>query len=200
LEFGHEVPFRHTVYLRVANICCWGGWRPQDAASRASARASYSCSCIYIGRFLLRFGSFYRVIHSHRQAHLRYFDRDVHPWPFIRASSSSSLASSPGQDSSDNYPDIGASACENSTEDNRLILMVAPNRDRSHNSSSGYPTIGRSEASDAQTRSVGLVQNLIPDFNAVRVQAIMETIQRMAPDGSPLALMAQQGPRRRTSL
>jgi hypothetical protein len=111
-------------------------------------------------------------MHSHRQAHLRYFDRDVHPWPFIRASSSSSLASSPGQDSSDNYPDIGASACENSAEDNRLILMVAPNRDRSRNSSSEYPTIGRSEASDAQTRSAGLVQNLIPDFNAVRVQAI----------------------------
>jgi hypothetical protein len=34
---------------------------------------------------------------------------------------------------------------------------------------------------------------LNPDFNAVRVQAIMETIQRMAPDGSPLALLAQQG-------
>jgi hypothetical protein len=31
------------------------------------------------------------------------------------------------------------------------------------------------------------------DFNAIRVQAIMETIQRMAPDGSPLAVLAQQG-------
>jgi hypothetical protein len=39
---------------------------------------------------------------------------------------------------------------------------------------------------------VGLVRNLNPDFNAVRVHAIMETIQRMAPDGSPLALLAQQ--------
>jgi hypothetical protein len=38
-----------------------------------------------------------------------------------------------------------------------------------------------------------VVQNLNPDFNAIRVQAIMETIQRMAPDGSPLALLAQQG-------
>jgi hypothetical protein len=71
--------------------------------------------------------------------------------------------------------------------------MVAPNGDRSHNSSSGYPTIGRSEASDDQTPSAGLVQNLNPDFNVVRVQAIMETIQRMPPDGSPLALLAQQG-------
>jgi hypothetical protein len=34
---------------------------------------------------------------------------------------------------------------------------------------------------------------LNPDFNVVRVQAIMETIQQMASDGSPLALLAQQG-------
>jgi hypothetical protein len=71
--------------------------------------------------------------------------------------------------------------------------MVAPNGDRSRNSSSGYPTIGRSETSDVQIPNVGLVQNLNPDFNAVQVQAIMETIQRMTPDGSPLALLAQQG-------
>jgi hypothetical protein len=38
-----------------------------------------------------------------------------------------------------------------------------------------------------------LVQNLNPDFNAVRVQAIMETIQHMTPDGSLLAVLAQQG-------
>jgi hypothetical protein len=34
---------------------------------------------------------------------------------------------------------------------------------------------------------------LNPDFNAVRVQAIMKIIQRMTLDGSPLALLAQQG-------
>jgi hypothetical protein len=71
--------------------------------------------------------------------------------------------------------------------------MVAPDGDQARNSSSGYPTIGRSEATDAQTPSAGLARNLNPDFNVVRVQAIMETIQRMAPDGSPLALLAQQG-------
>jgi hypothetical protein len=38
-----------------------------------------------------------------------------------------------------------------------------------------------------------LVQNLNPDFNAVRVQAIMETIHRMTSDDSSLALLAQQG-------
>jgi hypothetical protein len=71
--------------------------------------------------------------------------------------------------------------------------MVAPDGDRARNSSSGYPTIRRSEATDTQTPNTGLVQNLNPNFNVVWVQAIMETIQRMPPDGSPLALLAQQG-------
>jgi hypothetical protein len=70
--------------------------------------------------------------------------------------------------------------------------MVAPDGDQARNSSSGYPTIGRSEVTDVQTPSVGLVRNLNLDFNAVWVQAIIETIQRLAPDGSPLALLAQQ--------
>jgi hypothetical protein len=109
--------------------------------------------------------------------------------PFTGAPSSSSSVSSPRRDSSDDYPEIGASACGNSTEDNCLILMVAPKGDRSCNNSSGYPTIRRSETSDAQTPSAGLVQNLNPDINTVRVQAIMETIQRMSPDGSALALL-----------
>jgi hypothetical protein len=112
---------------------------------------------------------------------------------FIRAPSSSSSASPPIQDLSDEYPEIGANACEKSVEDSRLILMVAPNGDRSRNISSGYPTIGRSEMSDAQTPNAGLAQNINPNFNVVRVQMIMETIQRMTPDGSPLALLAQQG-------
>jgi hypothetical protein len=71
--------------------------------------------------------------------------------------------------------------------------MVAPNEDQPNHSSSGYPTIGRSEASDARTPSTGLIRNLNLDFNVVHVQAIMKTIQRMAPDGSPLTLLAQQG-------
>jgi hypothetical protein len=71
--------------------------------------------------------------------------------------------------------------------------MVAPNEDQPRHSSSGYSTIGRSEASDARTPSTGLIRNLNLDFNVVRVQFIMETIQRMTLDGSPLALLAQQG-------
>jgi hypothetical protein len=68
--------------------------------------------------------------------------------PFSRASSSSSLVSSLDRDSSDDYPEIGASICRNTAEDDCLIFMVAPNGDQSRNNSSGYPTIGRSKAYD----------------------------------------------------
>jgi hypothetical protein len=71
--------------------------------------------------------------------------------------------------------------------------MVAPTGAPSHNSSSRYPTIRRSEASDARTPSDRLVRNLNQDFNTVRLQTIMESIQHMAPQGSPLLALAQQG-------
>jgi hypothetical protein len=113
--------------------------------------------------------------------------------PCVGAANSSPSALSSDQGSSKNYPEIEVSSCGSPADVSRLICMVAPNEYQPHHSSSGYPTIGRSEASDARTTSTGLIQNLNPDFNVVRVQAIMETIQRMAPDGSPLALLAQQG-------
>jgi hypothetical protein len=113
--------------------------------------------------------------------------------PCAGASSSSSSALSSDQGSSEDYPEIGVSTCGSSADISCLICMVAPNEDQPRHSFSGYPTIGRFETSDDRTPSTGLIQNLNPDFNVVRVQAIMETIQRMAPDGSPLALLAQQG-------
>jgi hypothetical protein len=65
------------------------------------------------------------------------------------ASSSSSLSLSSDQGSSEDYPEIGVSTCESSASISCLICMVAPNEDQPRHSSSGYPTIGRSEASDA---------------------------------------------------
>jgi hypothetical protein len=114
-------------------------------------------------------------------------------WPCAGAASSSPSALSSDQGSSKNYPEIGVNTCESSASTSHLICMVAPNEDQPRHISSRYPTIGRSEASDVRTPSTGLVRNLNLDFNVVHVQAIMETIQRMAPDGSPLALLAQQG-------
>jgi hypothetical protein len=169
LEFRHEVPSWHSVYLRVANICRWGGRRPQDAAlgpalehptpAPSSTSGGASSGLDPFSGLYIHTAKLIRGI-SIVTSTLR---------PFIGASSSSLSASSPGRDSSDDYPKIGASACGNSAEDSHLILMVAPNGDRSCNSSSGYPTIGRSEASDAQTPIAGLVQNLNLDFNAIRV-------------------------------
>jgi hypothetical protein len=68
--------------------------------------------------------------------------------PLAGASSSCSLTSTPNPDSFDDYPEIGASAYGEPAEGDRLICMVSPNGDRSNNTSSIYPTIGRSEASD----------------------------------------------------
>jgi hypothetical protein len=113
--------------------------------------------------------------------------------PCAGALSSSSSALSSDQVSSEDYPEIGVSTCGSSADISHLICMVAPNEDQLRHNSSGYPTIGRSEDSDARTPSTRLIQNLNPDFNVVCVQATMETIQRMAPDGSPLPLLAQQG-------
>jgi hypothetical protein len=113
--------------------------------------------------------------------------------PSARASSSSSSAASPDQDSADDYPLIGESTYWDSTEEGRLIIMVAPTGEPSHNSSSRYPTIGRSEVSDARTPNDGMIRNLNPYFNAVRLQTIMELIQCMTPEGSPLVALARQG-------
>jgi hypothetical protein len=38
----------------------------------------------------------------------------------------------------------------------------------------------------------GMIQNLNPSFNAIRLQTIIESIQQMAPEGSPLIALAQQ--------
>jgi hypothetical protein len=113
--------------------------------------------------------------------------------PLTRASSSSSSAASPNQDSSDDYPEIGISAYGDSAGEDRLIFMAVLNGDPSHNSFSRYPTIGRSEASDARTPNDRMIRNLNLDFNAIQLRTIMESIQRMAPKGSPLIALAQQG-------
>jgi hypothetical protein len=97
---------------------------------------------------------------------------------------------SPDQDLDDDYSEIEVSTYMDSTEEGRLIFMVALAREPSHNSSNIYPTIGRSEASDARTPNNAMIQNLNPDFNVVQLQTITEPIQRMAPEGSTLGALA----------
>jgi hypothetical protein len=113
--------------------------------------------------------------------------------PLTRTSSSSTSVACPDQDSTDDYPEIGGITYWNSADEGRLIIMVAPTGAPLHNSSSRHPTIGRSGVSDARTPNDGMIWNLNPDFNVVRLQTIMESIQYMTPEGSPLTALAQQG-------
>jgi hypothetical protein len=89
--------------------------------------------------------------------------------PSAGASSLSSSAASLDQDSSDDYQEIRTSTYGDSTGDGYHIFMVSPMEEPSHNSSSRYPTIGRLEASDAQTPNNAMIQNLNPEFNVVRL-------------------------------
>jgi hypothetical protein len=113
--------------------------------------------------------------------------------PSVGTSSSSASRASPEHDSTDDYPEIEGSTCCNSTEEGHIIIMVAPVGAPSQNSSNRYPTIGRSEASNARAPSDRLAWNLNPDFNAVQLWTIMESIQHMAQEGSPLLALAQLG-------
>jgi hypothetical protein len=47
--------------------------------------------------------------------------------------------------------------------------------------------------SDARTPNDEMIQNLNPNFNVVRLQTIMESIQRITPEVSPLVALVQQG-------
>jgi hypothetical protein len=71
--------------------------------------------------------------------------------------------------------------------------MVDPTGAPLHNSSNRYPTIERSDTSDVRMSNDGMIQNLNSDFNVVQLQTIIESIQLMAPEGSPLVALAQQG-------
>jgi hypothetical protein len=44
-----------------------------------------------------------------------------------------------------------------------------------------------------RTLNDGMIQNLNLDFNTIRLQTIMESIQRMAPESSLIVALAQQG-------
>jgi hypothetical protein len=77
--------------------------------------------------------------------------------PSAGALSSSSSAVTPNQDSADDYPEIRESTYGDPAEEGLLIVMVAPAGGPLQNSSSRYPTVGRSKVSDAQTPNDGMI-------------------------------------------
>jgi hypothetical protein len=153
--------------------------REKMETSRCCPRVSTSCQCM-------------DKLHAFWQSHLHQqfcLGLDPYAGPYVRiakliqgipivtsilqpstgASSSSSSLASPDQDLANDYPEIRGSTYWDSVEEGRFIIMVAPIRRPLHNSSSRYPTIGRSEASDAHTFNDGMIRNMNPDFNVVRL-------------------------------
>jgi hypothetical protein len=108
-------------------------------------------------------------------------------------SSSTSSGASTDRDSIEDYPEIRGSIYWNSTIEAHRISMVGPTKASSQNSSSRYPTIRGSEASDGRTSSNRVVRNLNLSFNTVQLQTIMESIQHLVPQDSPLVAWAQLG-------
>jgi hypothetical protein len=113
--------------------------------------------------------------------------------PLVGTSSSSSSGASPDRNSIEDYPEIRGNICWNATIEAHHISMVGPDKAPSHNNSTRYPTIRVSEVSDAWTPSNRIVQNLNLNFNTMGLQTIMESLQHMVPQDSPLVVLAQQG-------
>jgi hypothetical protein len=143
-----QVSLWHSAYLQVIDLCRRERRRSKDAAPRSApehlALASSSASGGSCSGLDLCAGSY---IHTAKiiwgipvvTSILR---------TLVGALSPSASALTPDPDSSDDYPDIGASTYGEPGEGGHLICMVASSGDRSNNTSSRYPTIGRSEASD----------------------------------------------------
>jgi hypothetical protein len=101
--------------------------------------------------------------------------------PSAGTSSSTSSGASTNRDSIKDYLEIVSSIYWNPVVEARCITMVGLSRAPSHNSSTRYPTIRGSKASDARTPSNRVVRNLNSDFNDVQLQTIMESIQCLVP-------------------
>jgi hypothetical protein len=185
LDIQRQLPLQHPVHLRIIDICCGGRWESQDAATGLAPErltpVYEQAPCLPAISFTT--GGAYSGLDSYAGLHIRTV-KLIRGIPIVtsilqpsaRVSSLPSLAASPDQDSADDYPEIGGSTCGDLTEEGRLIVMVALTGGPSQHSSSRYHTIDRSEASNAQTPDDGMIWNLNPNFNAIRLKTIMESI------------------------
>jgi hypothetical protein len=202
LGIQHQVSLRHSVHLRVIDVCCRGRRKPRVV--NLGPTTETSCADLWTSSISSGQSIYFKRTYSSLNPYTGPYYLAAKTsqglsigTPIFQSSagtaSSSSSEASPDRDSTEDYPEIGGSSRWNPPEEGHRIIMVAPTGAPSQNSSSRYPTIGRLEASDAQTSNNRLVQNLSPDFNAVLLQTIMELIQRMAPEDSLLIALAQQG-------
>jgi hypothetical protein len=96
--------------------------------------------------------------------------------PSVGTSNSSSSGASPDQDFIEDYLEIRGSAYWNPAIEVHRLSMVGPARMPSHNSSSRYPTINGSEASDTQIKQhshseyeFGLQCRSTPDHHGINL-------------------------------
>jgi hypothetical protein len=196
LDIQREVPVWHTVPLRIIDVHRRGRWKPQVIDSGPSTKSSAAglrknfvypsassdvCSGLnsYVGSYYLSV-----MMSQGYPIGTPIFQ------PSVGTSCSSSSGVSPDRGSIEDYSEIWGSVCWNPALESHRISMVGPAMAHSHNSSSRYPTIRGSEASDARTPSNRIVRNLNPSFNVVWIQTTMESIQRMVPHDSPLVALA----------
>jgi hypothetical protein len=202
LDIRHKISLRHSVHLRITDVLHQGRRTPRVTNSGPSKKAS----CVGIQKSLYYpvdpstsgraysglnpyAGSYYLcAMTSHRCLIGKTILQSL-----AGAMSSSSSGATPNRDSFEDYPEIRGSACWKPAIKACCINMVGQAGGNSQNNSSKYLTIGGSKAPDAWTPNNNIVQNLNPDFNTVRLQTIMESIQWMVPLDSPLVSLAQQG-------
>jgi hypothetical protein len=202
LDLQHQVPVRHSVHLWIPDV-----HRRDNGSLKLLTRASasrhptsvygqppyllaYPSTSIEVCSGLNPYARTYYISSNTSQG--RPIEKTIIQ-PSVGASSSSSSGEAPDRDSVEDYPEIGGGACWNPAIEVRHINMVGPARGDSHNSSSKYQTISGSKASNAWTPSNNIVQNLNSDFNTVRLQTIIESIQQMVPSDSLLIALSQQG-------
>jgi hypothetical protein len=137
LDVRCQVPLRHSVHLRVINVCCRGGWKSQDATPRPAVErlAPTYGQAPYFPAISSTIGGNCSGLDPYARHHICTI-KLVQGIPIVTsilqssagASSSSSSATSLNQDTADDFLEIGRRTCGDPTEEGRLIVMVAPAR------------------------------------------------------------------------
>jgi hypothetical protein len=164
-----DIEFIDLVHFRIPDVCrrgWWTSWVVNLGTSTKTYRAGlWTISIpfdwsIYIERCLLRFESLYRTILSLRQDILGTPDQENHPPAFVLRIEFLIVGDNSWSGFHQKLPRDQGQCLLEPCHQGMCINMVGPARGNSQNSSSKYPTIGGSVASDAWTPSCNT-----PSFN-----------------------------------
>jgi hypothetical protein len=181
LDFRRKVPVWHTVSHRIIDVCHWGRQKSQVIASGLApsyrqpvyGKAPYyptdPSTSLALGNACSGLNPYVGSYYLSAMTSQGYPIGTPIFQPSVGTSSSSSSRASPHRDSIEEYPEIGDSICQNPAVETHRINMAGPARAPSHNSSSRYPTIRGSKASDARTPSNRVIRNMNPDFDVIQL-------------------------------